>query len=55
MLTGSNGNFRSNSNFGLLSAVLDSCVSASRSPHMILDAVVKVELVNIPRTHPSFS
>lgn len=55
MLTGSNGNFRSNSNFGLLSACLTAVCLPPVSPHVILDAVVKVELVNIPRTHPSFS
>ena len=57
MLTGSNSNFRSNSNGRLLSmgscgspcsTNLNSCVSTSYFPSMYLDAVVNMELVDIP-------
>lgn len=57
MLTGSNGNFTSNSHFRLLGAVLEvlhvqptlaAVCPPPASPCVIRGAVIKVELVSIP-------
>lgn len=63
MLTESNSNFRFNNSFRLFStgaqgspcsANLSSYIPTSHSHYMYLDAVVKMELVNIPWIHPFF-